>query len=146
MNSSPQINVRVHQHMNASPERIFDAWLDPELIGRWMFGPALRDEEIVRINVEAQVGGAFSFVVRRQGQEIDHVGQYLEMDRPHRLAFTWGTADTKDHSHVSVEVVPAESGCDVTLVHQLHPDWADYADRTEAAWSQMLRALATVMG
>jgi len=28
----------------------------------------------------------------------------------------------------------------------LHPDWADYASRTEAAWTKMLEALADTLG
>ena len=30
-------------------ERVFDAWLDVDLLGRWMFGPAVREEHIVRL-------------------------------------------------------------------------------------------------
>lgn len=90
MSTAPRINVRVTRRYTAPPERVFDAWLDAEMIGKWMFGPALRDEEIVRLSLDARVGGSFSFVVRRQGEEIDHMGEYLEIDRPRRLVFTWG--------------------------------------------------------
>ena len=88
MSTAPRINVRVTRRYTAPPERVFDAWLDAEMIGKWMFGPALRDEEIVRLSLDARVGGSFSFVVRRQGEEIDHMGEYLEIDRPRRLVFT----------------------------------------------------------
>src|SRR6266545_1118793 len=71
---TPNVKVSVTRHFDASPERVFDAWLDPELIGKWMFGPALREEEVLRIVADARVGGSFSFLVRRQGQEIVHVG------------------------------------------------------------------------
>jgi hypothetical protein len=33
----------------------------------------------------------------------------------------------------------------VTLTHELHPDWADYADRTQAGWTKMLGALGEVL-
>lgn len=55
-----------------------------------MFGPAVRDEAIVRLDLAPHVGGSFSFVVRRQGEEINHVGTYLEIERRRRLVFTWG--------------------------------------------------------
>jgi uncharacterized protein YndB with AHSA1/START domain len=145
MNAKPPVNVRVTRRFSASPERVFDAWLNPGMIGRWMFGPALREEEVVRISLDARLGGAFSFVVRRQGEEIDHVGEYLVIDRPLRLVFTWGIAQG-DSSRVIIDIVPLKTGCELTLTHELHPDWADYASRTEAGWTKMLDALATTLG
>jgi uncharacterized protein YndB with AHSA1/START domain len=144
MNTDKPVTVVVTQRYNAKPERVFDAWLDPGMIGRWMFGPALRDEEILGITLEARVGGRFSFKVRRQEQEIDHVGEYLEIDRPHRLAFTWGIIGS-DSSRVMIDITPVGSGCELTLKHELHPDWADYADRTEAGWTKMLGALKDIL-
>jgi uncharacterized protein YndB with AHSA1/START domain len=142
MNTEGKVNVRVTRRFRPSPERVFDAWLNPEMIGSWMFGPSLREEEVVKISTDARVGGSFSFVVRRQGVEIDHIGEYLEIDRPGRLVFTWAVApDPIDSSRVTVEIVPLETGCHLTLTHELHPDWADYASRTEAAWTKMLDAL-----
>ncbi|ARU60111.1 ATPase [Tumebacillus avium] len=141
------VQVRVTRRFAVSPEQIFDAWLTPDLIGNWMFGPALREEEVLRIETDARVGGTFSFVVRRGGAEIDHIGQYLELDRPRRLAFTWSVApDPIDSSRVRIEILPLESGCELTLTHELSPEWADYADRTKEAWSKMLDALASQLG
>lgn len=141
------LQVQVTRGFSASPERVFDAWLDPALIGRWMFGPALREEEILRIAVDARVGGKFSFLVRRQGMEIDHIGTYLELDRPRRLAFTWGIAgQSVDESRVIIEITPREPGCELTLTHELQPQWAEYADRTQAGWTKMVEALGKVLG
>lgn len=147
MTADPPPVARVTRRFGAAPERVFDAWLNPEMIRTWMFGPALRDEEVVRIANDARVGGSFSFLVRRQGREIDHVGEYLEIDRPRRLVFTWGiVAPQTDMSRVVVEIAPQEAGCELTLTHELHPDWADYVDRTEAGWGKMLGALAETLG
>jgi uncharacterized protein YndB with AHSA1/START domain len=139
------ITVRVQRAYTHAPERVFDAWLDPALLGRWMFGPAIRDEEIVRLTVDPRVGGKFSFVVRRQGAEIDHVGEYLEIDRPTRLVFTWGTADNlPGTSRVTIEIAPRDGGCELSLTHDMDRKWADYAARTEQGWRTMLEALARV--
>lgn len=144
MSEKSNVKVRVIQSFRASAERVFDAWLDPQMIGKWMFGPALREEEVLRIAVDARQGGAFSFLVRRNGAEIDHVGEYLEMDRPRRLVFTWGikSVATTDSSRVTIEIVPRGTGCELTLTHELHPDWVDYADRTQAGWTKMIGVLA----
>jgi uncharacterized protein YndB with AHSA1/START domain len=124
---------------------VFDAWLDSGLIGAWMFGHATPDEEVVRISVDPRVGGSFSFLVRRNGQEIDHVGEYLEIDRPRRLVFTWAVRENlPDRSRVIIEIAPAPGGADLTLTHELDPKWADYAERTEEGWTKILTALARV--
>lgn len=144
---TPNIKVSVTRHFDASPERLFDAWLDPEMIGKWMFGPALREEEVLRIVADARVGGSFSFLVRRQGQEIDHVGKYRELDRPRRLVFTWGIAgESENESLVIIEIVPQETGAELSLTHEMDPKWADYASRTEAGWTKMLGALEIALG
>jgi len=146
MSMQPSVCVRVTRAFSASAERVFDAWLDTAMIGRWMFGLALREEEVLRIAVDARAGGSFSFLVRRQGQEIDHVGEYLEIDRPRRLVFTWGIREhLPDTSRVTIEIMSKGTGCEVTLIHELHPDWADYASRTEEGWTKMLGVLGAVL-
>jgi uncharacterized damage-inducible protein DinB/uncharacterized protein YndB with AHSA1/START domain len=144
MNNLP-VAARVTHHFRASPERVFDAWLDPDMIGRFMFGPHLRDEQIVRLSSDPRIGGKFSFVVRRQGEEIDHVGEYLELDRPRRLVFTWAVADDADDSRVVIDIEPAELGSELTLTHEMQEKWADFVPRAREAWSKMLNALAEVL-
>ncbi len=131
----------VTRRFAATAERVFDAWLDPSKINGFMFGPNLRDEEVVSIDLDARVGGTFAFVVRRQGEQIDHVGEYLEIDRPHRLVFTWGVAQAANRSRVLIELVALDDGCELTLTHELDPAWADYADRARAGWAKMIDAL-----
>jgi uncharacterized protein YndB with AHSA1/START domain len=139
--------ARVTRQFNTSAERVFDAWLSPEMIGRWMFGPNVRDEEVVLISVDARMGGAFSFIVRRQGQEIDHVGEYLEIDRPRRLVFTWGVRENlPDTSRVIIDIATQENGSELSLAHEMPPDWANFIDRAVESWTKMLAALATALG
>lgn len=143
MNDTSTVNVRVVRRFAASAEHVFDAWLTPRLLGQWMFGPAVREEKILRLDIDPRVGGHFSMLVERQGETIDHLGTYLEMDRPHRLVFTWGIRDLSnpDDSRVTIDITPTEDGCELTLIHSLHPDWAEYAQRTELGWNTMLDAL-----
>lgn len=145
MNDPTPPRVRVFQPFTHPAERVFEAWLDPADIGRWMFGPTVRHEEIVRLVVDARVGGGFSFLVRRDGREIDHVGTYLELVRPTRLAFTWGISPPVETSRVIVALTPLTAGCELTLTHELHPAWAHFADRTAAGWTNMLGALAAAL-
>jgi uncharacterized protein YndB with AHSA1/START domain len=136
------VPVTVTRHFDASAERVFDAWLDPVKIGKWMFGPPLREEEVLHTKTDPKVGGSFSFLVRRQGMEIDHIGKYFEIDRPRRLVFSWGTAQDNASSRVIIEIAPTPSGCDLTLTHEMDPDWAHMKDRVAESWAKMLASLA----
>lgn len=144
MNAVPPIEVRVTRYFEASPERVFDAWLVPRVLGQWMFGPRVRDENVVRLDVDPRVGGSFSLKVERKGELIDHVGQYMEIERPYRLAFTWAIKDHPDDapSVVQLDIGASGSGCVLTLVHRMDAKWGDYADRTRDGWTTMLDALA----
>ncbi|MFP2960461.1 SRPBCC domain-containing protein [Myxococcus sp. 1LA] len=142
MSSSQSVQVRVTRQFNASPERVFDAWLKPEMVGQWMIGSAVRDEEVLRLAIDARVGGKFSFFVRRAGEEIDHVGTYLEIDRPRRLVFTWHVDKEEDElSRVTVEITPHDAGCELTLTHAMDAKWAEYESRTEQGWATMIDVL-----
>lgn len=138
--------VRVTHTFEASPERVFDAWIDPDKVRRWFGAPAasmgMAPDEIVRVAVDARVGGTFSFVVRRQGEEIDHTGEYLELDRPRRLVFTWRVPKySNDVTKVSIDFVAKGSGTEVTLVHE--PVAEEYRARTEKGWGAILGAIAS---
>ena len=144
---SDPVKAVATKHFTASAERVFDAWLDPDWLGRWMFGPNVRDERIVRLGLEPRVGGKYSFVVNRAGTEVDHVGEYLELARPRRLVFTWGTRDSLPAtSRVTVEITPLDGACELTLTHEMGPDWTAFAERAAAAWRKMLDVLAGAVG
>jgi uncharacterized protein YndB with AHSA1/START domain len=141
------IQVRLTRHLPSTPERVFDAWLDPDWLRRWMFGPDVRDEQIVRLERDARPGGRFSFLVRRGDVDVDHVGEYVEIDRPRRLVFTWGIRGASDDipSRVSVDFAAADGGCHLTLTHEMAQEWADYVDRTRSGWTTMLDKLTQVI-
>lgn len=142
--SSPVI--RLSRRFDAPTERVFDAWLDPAMIGRFMFGQRLRDEELVSLDNEPRVGGRFHYKVTRQGVLIDHTGTYREIDRPRRIAFTWGVdQEQSDASVVTITITPDGDGCELTLEHTLHPDWAEYAERTQQGWLKIVSDLEAAL-
>lgn len=136
--------LRLSRPFAVSPEAAFDAWLTPAQVSAWLPVPAKvmagMQDEIVRIAIDARVGGAFSFLVRRGGQEIDHVGEYLELDRPRRLVFTWGVAGYPGASTVRLDFVPEGTGTKVEVaVSGVAPE---YREKTAQGWSAILGAIA----
>jgi uncharacterized protein YndB with AHSA1/START domain len=136
-------DVRVTRHVRATPERVFDAWTSPTSVAQW-FAPG--EGPMVRIDLDARVGGRFVFTQRRGDADVEHTGQYLVFDRPCRLAFTWKVPrHSADPVRIGIEVRPREDGSDITLTHELTPDWADAGNRTKDSWTKMIDVLATLV-
>jgi len=85
-------------------------------------------------------------VDRRDGRDVSHVGTYLEIDRPRRLVFSFTVGGvSSDPDRVTIEIVPLATGSELTLTHEMKPDWAEYVDRTEAGWGMILQGLETAI-
>jgi uncharacterized protein YndB with AHSA1/START domain len=142
MSAEPPILLRVTRRFAAPPERVFDAWLNPDTARRFFFATAAG--QMVRAEIDPRVGGRFVFVDRRGNVDVEHVGEYLEIDRPRRLAFRFSAG--AEPTRVTIEITPLDTGCELTLTHEMSPAWADFRDRTEAGWTSMLDGLAAALG
>jgi len=131
-------SIRVTRCLSAPAERVFDAWLEPEVAGRWLFATASRP--MARVEVDARVGGSFCFVERRNGEITEHTGEYVEIVPHRRLVFTLAMAD-RPHvvTRVTAEISPLKTGCELALTHENVPP--DCADQTEARWTGILYGL-----
>ena len=139
MTDNARPTVQVIHHFNASAERVFDAWLDPKTAGRWLFATATG--RMVRVEIDARIGGQFVIVERRDGEDIEHRGEYLDIDRPRLLIFSFGVPKySSEMTRVRIDIVPRAIGCELTLTHEgVLPD---YADRTKTGWTEILAKLA----
>jgi uncharacterized protein YndB with AHSA1/START domain len=135
------------QTFRVPAQRVYDAVIDPDMIARFMFGPLLREETILHVRADARVGGRFSYKVRRDETEIDHVGKFLELDRPKRVVFTWAIAGEgeDDPSIVAIDITPRPDGCSLRLTHEMDEKWAAFIDRSRAGWEKMFSVLATLL-
>jgi uncharacterized protein YndB with AHSA1/START domain len=134
--------LRVSRRFAAPAERVFDAWLDPAGAGRWLYATATGSN--VRTEIDACVGGRFRITDRRDGVDWDHVGEYLAIDRPRRLAFTLTIPNAfPEASRVAVEITPREEGCELVIRHDGIS--GEIAARAERAWERILGALDAVL-
>jgi uncharacterized protein YndB with AHSA1/START domain len=136
---APRKALVVTRRFDAPAELVFDAWLDPAGAGRWLF--ATSDGQMVRVEIDARVGGQFLLADRRGQDVVDHVGTYLEIDRPHRLVFTFSVLKySAESTQVTVVIKPFGPGCELTLTHEgVLPD---YRERTIEGWTGILAHLA----
>jgi uncharacterized protein YndB with AHSA1/START domain len=134
--------LTVSHSYSASPERVFDAWLDPDKAGRFLF--ATPGGRMTRVEIAPVVGGGFTITEQRGEDEAEHVGRYLEIDRPRRLVFEFGLpAFSPEMGRVEIDIQPLETGCRLTLTAWVAPE---YAKRTEQGWTKILAGLDCVVG
>ncbi|MCM3882035.1 MAG: SRPBCC domain-containing protein [Vicinamibacterales bacterium] len=96
-------------------DQVFDAWLDPASLKQWMRpGTASLDTA----ETDPVVGGNFSFVFKNGPNTIPHEGEYREIDRPHRLVFTWKSEPAGDTLVTIVFTRVAQRQTKITLTHE----------------------------
>jgi uncharacterized protein YndB with AHSA1/START domain len=122
----------------APPETVFPYFTDPDRMTRWMGTEA---------DLDARPGGVFNVTVA--GSHIA-LGEYVEVDPPSRVVFTWGwedddTAVPPGTSTVEITLTPDGEGTKVVLVHRGLPEegpggadahahgWEHYLGRLEIA-------------
>jgi uncharacterized protein YndB with AHSA1/START domain len=138
--SGETIRLTVERRIAASAEAVFDAWLDPDAVGRWLF--ATPGGVMEQVELDPRVGGRFIIAERRGGELAEHFGEYVEIDRPRRLVFTFATSLEEMPSRVTVTLQRDGEGTRLTLVHEMLAKWADHADRTRHGWTTILDGLA----
>jgi uncharacterized protein YndB with AHSA1/START domain len=141
MGNATTINLRVSRRFEATAERVFDAWLDPELACQFLF--ATPTGRMVRVEIDARVGGSFCIVERRGDVDAEHFGIYLVIDRPRRLVFTFATEKGAAGDRVSIDIITRGAGCELTLTHETKPEWQEPATR---GWTMILDGLARSLG
>jgi uncharacterized protein YndB with AHSA1/START domain len=143
MKPQPQkATVQVSRRFTASAERVFDAWLDPNTAGKWLF--ATPTGKMSKVKIDARVGGSYLIAENREGTDVEHIGEYLEMDRPRRLVFTLKVPKYwHEISKVTIEIRTLESGCELTLTHEgVLPD---YIASTTSGWNMILDQLSATL-
>jgi uncharacterized protein YndB with AHSA1/START domain len=141
MKNEENVEVRVSHRFSASAERVFDAWLDPQKACKFLFATATG--QMVKTEIDARVGGGFIIVDRRDGEDVEHIGTYEQIERPRRLVFRLSVPKySEDESRVTIEISPLESGCTLTLTHEMRARWAEFRGRTRDGWQRICEALA----
>ena len=141
--SPRSIAIRVDARYDATPERVFSAWLDAEVARRWLFATATRPSANVRI--DARVAGSFRFVERPDGSDVEYRGEYVEIVPCCRLVFSLALPGGRHAlTRVSVDIDAQAHGCSLALTHEHVPP--DLARDIEARWTGMLYGLGETLG
>ncbi len=132
------LTLNVSRTINASAKRLFDAWLDPDMLARFMTpGPGMT---VPTASSDATVGGRFDIVMKAGDQEIPHHGIYKKIDPYSQLVFTWQSPMSVDDSTVTVDFAEIDGGTRVDLTHVKFTD-EESRDNHAGGWAGILGAL-----
>lgn len=135
------VTLKLKRDFAVSPERLFDAWLDPAIARRFLF--ATPGGEMLTCEIDGRVGGQALIVERRATGEARHRLRFEAIDRPLRIVFLFAAdpAPEGEWTRVTIEIAALATGARLTLTHEMDPQWAAYADRTRDGWAMILQSL-----
>ena len=123
-----ELEVRIE----ARPETVFEFFVDPEKMSRWKGTSA---------ELDPRPGGTYRVGGIAGGATV--VGEFVEIDPPRRLVFTWGWEGDDDvpPGSSTVEVTLTPDG-DATVLHLVHRDLPGGPGREAHGGLGALRAAA----
>lgn len=136
--SQPELaTARVEQILPARPEIAYDAWLDEQALRHFM---CPHPGQVTEASVEARIGGSLRVVMTFPDHHREITGEFVALDRPDRLSFTWRTNVDRHESVVTVLFAPhGDAQTQMTILHsQLPPLVPAY----QSGWTSIAQALA----
>ena len=117
-------------------EEVFDAWLDPDSLNKWMIGVS---GGIAVTRTDPVVGGKFSILMKANETEILHEGEYRLIQRPEKLAFT-RNSPYSDNTLVTIDFESlSPQSTRVRLTHERFPD-RTIMETHRGGWESILSA------
>jgi uncharacterized protein YndB with AHSA1/START domain len=118
-------------------ERVFAAWLDPASLAQWM-RPGNMTEATAE--VDPTVGGKFRIVMAHGTEKFEHTGEYLVIEPPARLSFTWiSKATDLRPTVVTVQLFDRDGSTELVLTHRKVPPTQVASHRS--GWADIVRKL-----
>ncbi|QNE18493.1 SRPBCC domain-containing protein [Kribbella qitaiheensis] len=131
-------DVRIERVLPATISRVYDAWSRPELLTQWYCPNPAHD---LKVEADVRVGGGY---VVTMGPHVVR-GNYLEVEPPRLLAFTWKWDGSEDEiSEVRVELSEVDGGTHLLLSHTALSNAEDAAGHLQG-WELQLTRLTDLI-
>jgi uncharacterized protein YndB with AHSA1/START domain len=142
--------ISVTEDIAASPSTVFESLIDPEALGEWMRAP--NDGSLHDWVVDARPGGSWSATTDDgEGGTRTLGGTFLEVDAPHRLAFSWrdsGDADAVGVVRFTLEEIDGghDAWTRLTVTHTMSARSLGSGVALPDYWCAVCASLASFVG
>ena len=93
--------ARVERVLDASPAEAYAAWVDPAVLARF-----IAPQGTAAVELDPRVGGRLRIVMTFPDRNTEIEGEFLVLDRPHRISFSWRPLRAAFDSVVTVALEP----------------------------------------
>ena len=133
-----ETSVKLSCQINASADRVYDAWLDGKAVGIWFAG----HNPCVVEKLDAVIGGEFRFQFTTQNGLLTAFGTYLELDKPRHMAFTWAWTPMEGgvQSRVKLDFEESNGVTTLVMVHEMLAD-AESRELHTFGWTGCLNSV-----
>ena len=137
------LTLNVSRVIDAPIEKVFNAWLDPEMLAKFILPmPGMPHPEV---QSDGEEGGKFTIVMSVGDDKIPHSGKYLEVTRHSKLVFTWESPFSPDDSTVTLNFKAVDAGkTELDLTHVKFLD-EEARGNHEGGWTTILDTLNTIV-
>ncbi|WP_208996200.1 SRPBCC family protein [Pseudovibrio ascidiaceicola] len=137
-----ETTLRITRDFKASPEKVFDAWTNPEMLVQWWGPEGMSTPEC---EMYVRTGGKWKTTMTssKEGGAYTVSGIYKVLDRPSRLCFTWGWTNDGVRGHetdVEVTFEAIENGTRMTMVQRVFAD-PEQTKNHDQGWSSSFNDL-----
>lgn len=137
-----ELTLTTSRVMKASPEAVFNAWLDPKMMAKFML-PG-EGASVPKSSADAVEGGRFDLIMRMGDKDMPHGGVYQKITPHSELVFSWESPFSVDGSTVTLKLSPSGDGTEVELTHVKFPN-EESRDNHLGGWNAILAKLDDVL-
>lgn len=139
---TPPIALSLRRAFSAPPERVFRAFTDADELRAW-FGPGAYTSP--QVELDLRVGGRYRIGMKPPEGDVFYLsGEYVEIDPPRRLAFTWQWEGDPAVTLVTIEFMERDGMTELALIHERFPD-QEQCERHKEGWGATLEKLPRIL-
>ena len=143
MQSQTNSSIRISRYFSQSPQEVWQAWTDPELVKSW-FGSdpsgTVLDEAL-----DVRLGGTFEVTFRNSdGTQFTCTGAYKEIEKDQKLVFTWTWKDRPEVLELVTLLIQAEQNGTLMIFEHANIDGGtthDYEIGWKSTFDKLERTL-----
>jgi uncharacterized protein YndB with AHSA1/START domain len=136
--------LEMRYRFRASQEKLFHAWTDPTILGKWFH--VTPDQHTPIAEVDLRVGGRYRLGMQAPGEELLVAGgEYRLIEEPSKLVFTWrweAAPQDSPSTLVTIEFQQLSGGTELILRHESF-ETEEQRDNHLAGWQGCVTQLTS---